>query len=56
MWRVYCRIWNDIGLAPPGRWIQEWMRRDLIKHDIMDSEYNEFANEAVRYYMVECHE
>jgi len=54
MWKVYCRIWNDIKLPSPGTWIYTWMRLNLI-HELSEEEHYA-AHEAVRWYTLECKE
>lgn len=48
-WKVYCRIFNDIGLPTPGSWIVQWMKKDM-------EHYGDYAYEAIIYYRDQCHE
>ena len=48
-WKVYCRIFNDIGLPTPGSWIVQWMKADL-EHD------GDYAFDAIIYYRDNCRE
>lgn len=58
-WKVYCRIWNDVGLAAPGTWILMWMNNgfDEEPHE-MGSDWDHYCmcREAIRYYVAECRE
>ena len=48
-WKIYCRIWNDIGMPTPGSWIVMWMK-DNMEHE------GEYAYDAIIYYRDNCHE
>lgn len=58
-WKIYCRIWNDVGLPTPGSWIHRWMRNDYNEEPLMKNEdYEEWliCQEAIRHYVFECRE
>lgn len=46
-WRIYTRVWSDVGLRAPGIWIVGWMRTDV---------YTEYKMEAIFWYINECKE
>lgn len=46
-WRVYTRIWSDVGLRPPGQWLRIWMQR---------KEPSGLQMEAIFWYINECKE
>lgn len=46
-WRVYTRVWNDVGLRPPGQWLIIWMQR---------KEPSGLQMEAIFWYINECKE
>lgn len=46
-WRVYTRIWSDVGLRPPGQWLLIWMQR---------KEPSGLQMEAIFWYINECKE
>lgn len=54
MWKVYCRIWNDIKLPSPGTWIYMWMKNDVVSSLNEDEMYA--GTEALRWYILECKE
>lgn len=45
-WRVYTRVWNDVGLRPPGQWLVIWMKG--VPNGLM--------HEAIFWYINECKE
>lgn len=45
-WRVYTRVWNDVGLRPPGQWLIIWMKQ----------EPSGLMHEAIFWYINECKE
>lgn len=53
LWKIYCRIWSDVGLASPGTWIYQWLRMNL---NISGEKSTYAASEAVRWYVFECRE
>lgn len=61
-WKVYCRIWNDVGLQAPGAWIHLWMKNDYNEEPLVrgeeDVHYESWlvCREAIRYYVMECRE
>ena len=48
-WKVYCRIFNDIGEPTPGSWIVRWMKEDL-------EHASDYAFDAIIWYRDNCHE
>ena len=46
-WRVYTRVWNDVGLRPPGQWLVMWMQSSLT---------TPYKMEAIYWYINECKE
>lgn len=54
MWKVYCRIHNDVGLPTPGSWIHKWMLKNVFKNINENNSYP--VTEAVRWYTLECRE
>lgn len=46
-WRVYTRVWNDVGLRPPGQWLIIWMQL---------KEPSGYMFEAIHWYINECKE
>lgn len=56
IWKIYCRVYDDIGVPTPGRWIVQWLQDKTYTEDIYDVHYNRYMVEAIRYYTFECHE
>lgn len=54
IWKIYCRIFNDVGLPTPGSWIYNWMRNNAL--DTLTEENNYTVREAIRWYTLECRE
>lgn len=52
MWTVYCRIWNDVGLTPPGSIIYQWYKRESI----MSFDEHALFMDAVIHYVHNCRE
>jgi len=48
-WRVFTRVWKDVGFHPPGQYVVMWMKRDL-------KEQGWFVLEAIHWYINECNE
>ena len=46
-WRVYTRVWMDVGLRPPGQWVVMWMKLP---------EPHGLQSEAIQWYINECKE
>lgn len=51
-WKVYTRVWQDVGLRPPGQWIVAWMRLEYIE-DLLE---RSVMHDAIWWYLTECHE
>ncbi len=56
VWKVYCRVFDDVGCAAPGQWIVMWLRSPTYTEDIYDEHYNYHGVEAIRWYIMECKE
>lgn len=54
VWKIYCRIWKDVGLVAPGTWIHLWLRSEWISR--LDFEENARMTDAINYYVNECRE
>jgi len=54
IWKIYCRIFNDVGLPTPGCWIHLWMRNNVL--DKTNDDNNYVVREAIRWYTLECRE
>lgn len=54
-WKIYCRIWVDVGLQAPGIWIMEWMQKGFEERDF-NTEGFAYVHEAIRWYQIECKE
>lgn len=52
MWKVYCRIWNDVGLTAPGSIIYQWYKRESI----MSFDEHALFMDAVIHYIHHCNE
>lgn len=56
LWKIYCRVYDDVGCSAPGRWVVAWLRNANYTEDIYDDEYNQYIVEAIRWYTFECRE
>jgi hypothetical protein len=54
LWKVYCRIWKDVGLQAPGHWIHLWLKNDV--DDALDFEQQSRMTDAINHYVNECRE
>lgn len=58
-WKVYCRIWNDVGLQAPGAWIYMWMNAGFDEEpSSMGTEWDHYCRckDAIRHYVYDCKE
>ena len=53
VWRVYCRVWNDVGCPTPGSCIVAWFKKGLVSDD--EDEFN-LARAAIYHYLTRCNE
>lgn len=60
LWKVYCRIFNDLGWPTPGSWIVLWIRSGLLdppKNEALDMfEARSYGTDALNWYIHECRE
>jgi hypothetical protein len=54
IWKIYCRIWNDVKLPSPGAWIYMWLRLNALEEFTEEERYS--GHEAIRWYTLECRE
>ncbi len=55
-WKIYTRVFDDLGCPTPGYWIVEWLKNGHVTQNIMDDKYNYYTQEAIRWYIYECRE